>query len=129
MSRLAHAGLSSTASPGRACSNAQRVAASRPVWRLSGTAVEARTASIAAASRPISAAAIEAALAATAVPLHHHAGLEAATRWAFEQARAGDAVLLSPACASLDMFHDYAHRAQVFAAEVRAVAADRGVLA
>jgi len=74
--------------------------------------------------------AIEAAVAgvlqAAAVPLQRHTTLEAATRWSFEQAQPGDAVLLSPACASLDMFRHYAHRAEVFAAEVLAIAADRG---
>jgi UDP-N-acetylmuramoylalanine--D-glutamate ligase len=58
-----------------------------------------------------------------------HASLEAATRWAFEQAVPGDAVLLSPACASLDMFRNYAHRAEVFIAAVHEVAADRGDIA
>ena len=72
------------------------------------------------------AARIEAALGATGVPMQHHDSLEAATRWCFAQAGGGDAVLLSPACASLDMFRNYAHRAEVFGAEVRAVVADRG---
>jgi UDP-N-acetylmuramoylalanine--D-glutamate ligase len=73
---------------------------------------------------------IEAALASIdELPLQRHATLEAATRWAFAQARGGDAVLLSPACASLDMFRNYAHRAEVFVAEVRAIAADAGVSA
>lgn len=73
---------------------------------------------------------IEAALASIeGLPLQRHATLEAATRWAFAQARSGDAVLLSPACASLDMFRNYAHRAEVFVAEVQAIAADAGVAA
>ena len=60
------------------------------------------------------------------LPLQRHDTLEQATRWSFEQARAGDAVLLSPACASLDMFRNYAHRAEVFIDTVREIAADRG---
>ncbi|RZI86440.1 MAG: UDP-N-acetylmuramoyl-L-alanine--D-glutamate ligase [Rubrivivax sp.] len=58
-----------------------------------------------------------------------HDSLEAATRWAFEQAKAGDAVLLSPACASLDMFRNYAHRAEVFVDTVRTLAIERGDVA
>jgi UDP-N-acetylmuramoylalanine--D-glutamate ligase len=75
------------------------------------------------------AALIEAALASIDLTLQRHATLEAATRWSFAQARQGDAVLLSPACASLDMFRNYAHRAEVFVDEVRAIAADAGVAA
>ena len=46
--------------------------------------------------------------------------------WCFDQAQAGDALLLSPACASLDMFRNYGHRAEVFVAAVQARAAERG---
>jgi UDP-N-acetylmuramoylalanine--D-glutamate ligase len=70
------------------------------------------------------AALIEAALASTGVEIERHDTLEAATRWAFAQARSGDAVLLSPACASLDMFRNYGHRAEVFVAVVSALADD-----
>ncbi len=70
--------------------------------------------------------AIEAVLAATGVPVQRHATLEEAVRWCFAQAHEGDAVLLSPACASLDMFRNYAHRAEVFAATVRDIAVERG---
>jgi UDP-N-acetylmuramoylalanine--D-glutamate ligase len=70
--------------------------------------------------------AIEAAIADSGVSVQRHDTLQAATRWAFERAQQGDSVLLSPACASLDMFRNYAHRAEVFVAEVQAIAADRG---
>ncbi|MDR7330934.1 UDP-N-acetylmuramoyl-L-alanine--D-glutamate ligase [Roseateles asaccharophilus] len=70
---------------------------------------------------------IEAALAGTGVPMQRHDTLEAATAWCLEQAQAGDSVLLSPACASLDMFKNYAHRAEVFVATVQQLADDRGV--
>ncbi len=63
---------------------------------------------------------------AAAVPQQHHDSLEAAVAWCFTQAQAGDAVLLSPACASLDMVRNYGHRAEVFVDAVRAIAADRG---
>ena len=47
--------------------------------------------------------------------------MAAAVRAARESAQSGDTVLLSPACASLDMFRDYGHRGDVFAAAVRAL--------
>ncbi len=49
--------------------------------------------------------------------------LPQAVQRAAEEARPGDAVLLSPACASFDMFRDYRHRADVFAEAVREQAA------
>jgi UDP-N-acetylmuramoylalanine--D-glutamate ligase len=72
------------------------------------------------------AAGIEAAMLGLNLKLVRHETLEAATRWCFEQAQVGDAVLLSPACASLDMFRNYAHRAEVFAQAYRALASERG---
>lgn len=51
----------------------------------------------------------------------HATTMEEAVGLASEHAQAGDAVLLSPACASLDMFRNYAHRAEVFIAAVQAL--------
>ena len=59
------------------------------------------------------------------VPLYHAETMEEAVQRSFELARAGDAVLMSPACASLDMFRNYAHRAEVFIAAVRRIEAGR----
>ena len=70
--------------------------------------------------------AIEAVLQSVGVRFQRHATLEEATRWAYQQAEGSDAVLLSPACASLDMFRDYKHRADVFVATVRGIADDAG---
>lgn len=48
--------------------------------------------------------------------------LEQAVQEAAQHARPGEVVLLSPACASLDMFRDYAERGERFAAAVRRLA-------
>jgi UDP-N-acetylmuramoylalanine--D-glutamate ligase len=64
---------------------------------------------------------LERALAASGVPLERCASLEAAVARAAALAREGDAVLLSPACASFDMFRDYRQRGAAFAAAVAAL--------
>ena len=69
---------------------------------------------------------LEAVLRSASVPFERFATLEEARRWAHQQAQGTDAVLLSPACASLDMFRDYKHRADVFVATVRDIADDAG---
>ncbi|MCC7183882.1 MAG: UDP-N-acetylmuramoyl-L-alanine--D-glutamate ligase [Rhodocyclaceae bacterium] len=61
---------------------------------------------------------IEAALVTSGVPRQRCPDLADAVRTAMAIAEAGDAVLLSPACASWDMFRDYRHRAEVFARAV-----------
>ena len=53
------------------------------------------------------------------VPLLYATDMNEAVRLSAEQAQAGDAVLMSPACASLDMYRNYVHRAEVFIAAVR----------
>ena len=72
------------------------------------------------------ASAIRAALSATAVDLQDCSSLEEAVQRAAGAARPGDSVMLSPACASLDMFINYAHRAQVFVDAVREIGLSRG---
>ncbi|MEY3445965.1 MAG: hypothetical protein RIR45_720, partial [Pseudomonadota bacterium] len=67
------------------------------------------------------------ALAQVEVPLVDAASMESAVAQANQRAHAGDAVLMSPACASFDMFDNYEHRAQVFCAAVRALALDAGM--
>ncbi len=52
------------------------------------------------------------------VPILRAIALEDAIKIAKDQAQAGDVVLLSPACASLDMFRDFNHRGEVYTAVV-----------
>jgi UDP-N-acetylmuramoylalanine--D-glutamate ligase len=75
------------------------------------------------------AAAIEAVLAGTGVTQARFDSLEEAVRCCAERAESGDVVLMSPACASLDMFRNYGHRAEVFVAAVQALADERGEVA
>ena len=65
---------------------------------------------------------IEQAIASSGVALLHAATMPEAVQRASERAQPGDAVLLSPACASFDMFKDYAHRAAVFCEAVQELA-------
>ncbi len=69
---------------------------------------------------------IAAVLEGCAVPLLRAADMEDGVGQAVSAARSGDAVLLSPACASFDMFQDYRHRGRVYAAAVLKLAAARG---
>jgi UDP-N-acetylmuramoylalanine--D-glutamate ligase len=52
------------------------------------------------------------------VPVREAADMTAAVRMAFASAAPGTAVVLAPACASVDMFRDYAERGRVFKQEV-----------
>ena len=69
---------------------------------------------------------IRQALALTNVECEDIDDLDMAVQAAAESAQSGDIVLLSPACASLDMFRNYAHRAEVFVNAVREVALSKG---
>ena len=55
------------------------------------------------------------------VPICHAASLEDAVREGHRLAHRGDAVLLSPACSSFDMFQDYKHRGNAFVRAVKSL--------
>ena len=84
-------------------------------------AVKARARAVVVIGRD--AALVAAALERTGVPIESARSMDEAVRLAFERARPGDAVLLSPACASFDMFRNYGHRGDVFAESARLLAA------
>lgn len=65
---------------------------------------------------------IEAELGKTSLPLVRATDMGDAVRKAYALAQPSDAVLLAPACASFDMFRSYAHRGDVFQAEVATLA-------
>ncbi len=56
------------------------------------------------------------------IPNHYSDSLEEAVGLSLEKASQGDTVLLSPGCASFDMFGDYQHRGEVFKSSVRDLA-------
>ncbi|MBI1942560.1 MAG: UDP-N-acetylmuramoyl-L-alanine--D-glutamate ligase [Betaproteobacteria bacterium] len=68
---------------------------------------------------------IKRALADTKISMETAESLQAAVTRAAALAQPGEAVLLSPACASFDMFRDYRHRGEAFAAAVRALGAPK----
>ncbi len=70
---------------------------------------------------------IREALQGTGVALHDAIDMQAAVEQAAAIARSGDAVLMSPACASFDMFDNYGHRAEVFVQAVASLAEAAGV--
>ena len=70
---------------------------------------------------------IRAVLADSGVPLLDAGSMAQAVTLASAKAHAGDAVLMSPACASFDMFDNYEHRARVFTAAVTELAVQSGV--
>lgn len=62
------------------------------------------------------------ALAGCGVPLVRAHDMDDAVQAAFKASRPGDAVVLSPACASYDMFRNYVHRAEIFVQAVTRLA-------
>ncbi|HEY9281509.1 MAG TPA: UDP-N-acetylmuramoyl-L-alanine--D-glutamate ligase [Eoetvoesiella sp.] len=69
------------------------------------------------------------ALADVTVPIEQSASMEEAVARGFALAQPGDAVLLSPACASMDMFKNYIHRGVAFVQAVNALALENGEVA
>ena len=67
-------------------------------------------------------------LATTGVTLVDANTMEEAVTQASALAKPGDAVLLSPACASFDMFDNYVHRARAFVAAVADTASAAGAV-
>ena len=63
-----------------------------------------------------------------ALPILDANSLPQAVELAAQNARSGDAVILSPACASFDMFDDYTHRARVFVESVAKMGQRSGTL-
>jgi UDP-N-acetylmuramoylalanine--D-glutamate ligase len=66
--------------------------------------------------------AIAAVIRGSGVPIARANSMEEAVEAAYRASSRGDAVLLSPACASYDMFRSYVHRGEAFAQAVRALA-------
>jgi UDP-N-acetylmuramoylalanine--D-glutamate ligase len=62
---------------------------------------------------------IEKAIAGCGRPVLHARDMDEAVALSTANARSGDAVLMSPACASFDMYRNYLHRAEVFIAAVK----------
>jgi UDP-N-acetylmuramoylalanine--D-glutamate ligase len=65
---------------------------------------------------------IQEACSPTSVNMQHASSMQEAVEMASQLAQTGDAVVMSPACASFDMFDNYEHRAKVFCDAVHALA-------
>ena len=64
---------------------------------------------------------IERAIDGSGVDIRYATTMDEAVAIASVETKAGDAVLLSPACASFDMYRDYLHRAEVFRSAVQRI--------